>query len=440
MERVGTLGRLGIDETAVERSLHAVLEPTERGREELRQPRLGLSLSQRKLLLLLDGTRTLRAIADGEPALNAERVVGGAMRLDVLGLTAVRTGQLPAVGHGWSEPARSDAIGAAPPEPTTSRDARRVDAGTGRNADRSPSLRRGVGILVSLAFGAVVAGLLVMRPWSGDAAPEAASTPVPPHGKASAALRVPAAVPPAVVAAPTEVQPVAAPAAATRSPVEPSVASIPGPREVAREPVSAVTAAAPGTERAGARTRTPSPPAVASRPESARSAGAVPRAVPADPRPASALRSITGAAATTDELSPAAPSLGLPPPTVSTPPAVPARADADKGPGPAASGVASPVAPVVGGAVAARPPPLQPLQRVLPDFPPEAYREGLEGATLRARLHVAPDGGVQRVEISGTTLRERMFERSARDALARWRFPAGSGDRVYDTEVVFRLE
>jgi hypothetical protein len=64
----------------------------------------------------------------------------------------------------------------------------------------------------------------------------------------------------------------------------------------------------------------------------------------------------------------------------------------------------------------------------------------IDGATLRARLHLAPDGSVQRVDITGAILRERMFERSARAALSRRRFPSGSGDRVYDTEVAFKLE
>jgi len=79
---------------------------------------------------------------------------------------------------------------------------------------------------------------------------------------------------------------------------------------------------------------------------------------------------------------------------------------------------------------------LKPLSRVMPDFPPE----GREAVTLQARLAINPKGEVTRVDFDNASLRTRPFERAARTALLQWRFPEGSGDRLFRTEVAFKPE
>jgi outer membrane biosynthesis protein TonB len=79
-----------------------------------------------------------------------------------------------------------------------------------------------------------------------------------------------------------------------------------------------------------------------------------------------------------------------------------------------------------------------PLQRTPPIFPRDAIRQGLAEGTVRARLIIAADGTVERVETSVADARYAVFERPARAALTTWVFVPGAAGRVHETVLRFR--
>ena len=72
-----------------------------------------------------------------------------------------------------------------------------------------------------------------------------------------------------------------------------------------------------------------------------------------------------------------------------------------------------------------------------PEFPPEAVRQGIDQGTVRARLRIGADGRVESVTTSAAA-QSRVFERSARTALAEWSFPPGAAGRVYEVQLDYR--
>lgn len=79
----------------------------------------------------------------------------------------------------------------------------------------------------------------------------------------------------------------------------------------------------------------------------------------------------------------------------------------------------------------------QVVRRVEPAFPPEAAREGYDRGLVKARMTVAADGSVTKVEILESNPR-RAFDRAVTRALADWKFNAGAAGRTVDTEIAFR--
>jgi TonB family protein len=77
------------------------------------------------------------------------------------------------------------------------------------------------------------------------------------------------------------------------------------------------------------------------------------------------------------------------------------------------------------------------LQRVEPDFPREAIRDGHESGVVKVRMDVDAEGNVTRVEILESRPR-RVFDRAVSSALAQWKFNAGRPGRVIETEIAFR--
>jgi TonB family protein len=78
-----------------------------------------------------------------------------------------------------------------------------------------------------------------------------------------------------------------------------------------------------------------------------------------------------------------------------------------------------------------------PISREAPDFPREAIRTGVDAGAVRARLSIDAAGNVTNVQIVEARP-ARVFDRSVRETLARWKFNAGSDGRSYDTEVEFK--
>jgi periplasmic protein TonB len=81
---------------------------------------------------------------------------------------------------------------------------------------------------------------------------------------------------------------------------------------------------------------------------------------------------------------------------------------------------------------------LVPEERVPPAYPREAFFNGIQQGTVRARLVIGASGRVERVEVAGVTARDRVFERAASQALSTWRFAPGEAGRIYETRLEFR--
>lgn len=78
-----------------------------------------------------------------------------------------------------------------------------------------------------------------------------------------------------------------------------------------------------------------------------------------------------------------------------------------------------------------------PINRAAPDFPREAVRSGVESGTVRARLTIDSGGNVTNVQIVEARP-ARVFDRTVRETLSKWKFNTGADGRTYDTEVEFK--
>lgn len=129
------------------------------------------------------------------------------------------------------------------------------------------------------------------------------------------------------------------------------------------------------------------------------------------------------------ETKPASVAAGTPPPVVPSLAAPSANVIASAAPNAAATRPAPPsrdVTPVV--AVVAR---------EQPEFPREAMRAGIDTGNVRARLSINAAGDVTEVSILQAQP-PRVFDRSVKQALARWKFNAGADGRSYETDVGFK--
>jgi protein TonB len=77
------------------------------------------------------------------------------------------------------------------------------------------------------------------------------------------------------------------------------------------------------------------------------------------------------------------------------------------------------------------------ISREQPEFPRDALRAGIESGSVRARLTISASGEVTDVSILQAQP-PRVFDRSVKTALGRWRFNAGSNGRTFDTDVGFK--
>lgn len=77
------------------------------------------------------------------------------------------------------------------------------------------------------------------------------------------------------------------------------------------------------------------------------------------------------------------------------------------------------------------------VSREQPDFPRDAMRAGIESGSVRARMTINAAGEVTDVAILQAQP-PRVFDRSVRTALGRWKFNAGADGRTFDTEVGFK--
>jgi len=80
---------------------------------------------------------------------------------------------------------------------------------------------------------------------------------------------------------------------------------------------------------------------------------------------------------------------------------------------------------------------VSPVSRVAPDFPREAIRSGIDSGNVKARLAIDAGGNVTGVQIIESRP-ARVFDRTVRETLAKWKFNPGTDGRSYDTEVDFK--
>ncbi len=125
-------------------------------------------------------------------------------------------------------------------------------------------------------------------------------------------------------------------------------------------------------------------------------------------------------------------------------PAAPAVAQAAPAPAPApAKPVEAPVQ-VASAAPTARPAPEEPaairvLSREQPEFPRDAMKQGIESATVLAKMNINAAGNVTAVTILQARP-ARLFDRSVKASLERWKFNPGADGRSYETEISFKLQ
>lgn len=107
--------------------------------------------------------------------------------------------------------------------------------------------------------------------------------------------------------------------------------------------------------------------------------------------------------------------------------------------------VAEPPVQVASAAPTARPVPAEDPNRVSvvsreqPEFPKEAMRKGVDSAVVMARMTINASGNVTAVMIVQAKPL-RLFDRSVKESLSRWKFNPGADGRTYETEVTFKLQ
>lgn len=426
--------------------LNRILALTPAGQRELRDPRAGLSLPQRWLLVQVDGESSLADIAERTAGTaQVDRLPRDAAKLVSLGM-AYDVGE-PGPSEFGPSTQQGD-FAATVMSPPISAAMGLPPGGYGASRSRLPMLAIGG----ALALAGVGAGYLLWSPSSpappaaAPASPTAPSTgaaAVSPVQEAAASVAatlaapLPAraetpALPPPLPTSPGAVGPGAQPLPVATAPLQGGVAA---PAVVAPLPARAAS----GSRLAGNNPVAPLPYGSPAQPPARRSDEPALR-VGTEP-PAAAIVAPTATPAPTPAPPPA-------PAPASTAPAPPPVAVAPSPPPPAQS-VSTAPAPVAYSAPAPSPAPaslaaaaapLRPVSNPAPTFPREAVADSRREVLLKARLVVGPTGEVTRVEFTDSSPRDRAFERSARTTLLQWRFPEGSGERSYRTDLVFKLD
>jgi TonB family protein len=275
-----------------------------------------------------------------------------------------------------------------------------------------------------------------------------AAAPAPPSAPVPAPAPAPAPTPaPAPATAPPPAGPVAAAPATVAPAAPPPAAPAPAPKQTtappaappSSEPVRSEKAAGPAATRAEPQPSTPaaakpagSPPA-STKPQvaptqtaAAASTAASPAksAAPSETRPPAAMASKGGPPSGGDPARATAASPGPQYTTPSSPPpaapqvSVPSVATVDASPPPPQVAAVEPTRPAPPPAPTAPP---RALSAPKPPFPREAIRANVDKGRVVARLHIAADGSVNRIEIVSARP-ARLFEREVRETAMRWRY------------------
>ena len=425
--------------------LNRILALTPAGQRELRDPRAGLSLPQRWLLVQVDGESSLADIAEKTAGTaQVDRLPRDAAKLVSLGM-AYDVGE-PGPSEFGPSTQQGD-FAATVMSPPISAAMGLPPGGYGAARSRLPTLAIGG----ALALAGVGAGYLLWSP-SSTPKPAAAMSPLTPASAvASAVSPVQAAaasvaatlaaplpprtdtpgLPPPMPTSPGAVGPGAQPLPVATAPLQ---GGTPAPTVVSPLPARAasVSRLVGSNAVAPAPNGSPAPPAVRRSDEPALRSGA-------EPSPAAAVTTPAAAPAPTPAPPPAPASTAPAPQPVAVAPSPPPPAQSvNTAPAPVAYSAPSPspAPPLVAAAAA----PLRPLSNPAPTFPREAVADSRREVLLKARLVVGPTGEVTRVEFTDSSPRDRAFERSARTSLLQWRFPEGSGERSYRTDLVFKLD
>lgn len=420
--------------------LNRILALTPAGQRELRDPRAGLSLPQRWLLVQVDGESSLADIAEKTAGTaQVDRLPRDAAKLVSLGM-AYDVGE-PGPSEFGPSSQQAD-FAATVMSPPISSAMGRPSGAFGTPRSRLPMLAIGG----ALALAGVGAGYLL---WS----PSSASRPAPAAASAAAPSTPPAAVSSVQAAAASVAQLLATPSpgAPVTTGAPPPLPTVPGtagpgaqPLPVGAAPVTSPlpTRAASGSRfgGAGAAAASVAPYTTSAAPAPARRLDEPSARPGADAAPTVSVPPLAAAPspapAPLPAPVPAAGSAPAPPAAAAAPATTPAPAPAN----PATVAYSAPSSPPAAAPVAATAAPLRPLSNPAPAFPREGVADGRREVMLKARLVIGASGEVTRVEFSESSPRDRAFERSARSTLLQWRFPEGSGDRSYRTDLVFRLD
>lgn len=388
---------------------------------ELQAPQKALSITQRRMLALLEQPRSFAAIAASMHADEA-RVERDLARLIELGLVRriVHGKDAPAAPSRAAPPTVRAALPMARPAPPA----------------RSAARRAAVALIGLGTIGVAVAIAWSMRERTGSddasrvsAEVAAVSTPITPMTPIVAA---PTAAPQSTASL-TTASFSATPDAAPRTT---SLTATPDPRPPAHasEPVHGTHA----SEASAAKRSEPVVPPSAAHPEPspaslARSKDAPASAsAPAPPPAAAQVRRIEAPAAA---MVPASP-----PEASARPPAQPAEAAVPASVARPATEPTQPTLVATAPPSMLAPPPrpkLAPIVREEPEFPREALLSNITTGRVVARLTIDRDGHVASVDIVSAEPR-RVFDRSVNRALSRWRFEPSSESRTTEVEVDFK--
>jgi hypothetical protein len=410
-----------------------VLALSRSGREELRRPQAGLSLRQRKLLTLIDGKRSLSAIAAAEPSLHAERVARDAAQLLGRGFAELEQGWLqpitrPTTVMPTNPPATAPA---AKPQARPVKPVETVTQARPSKVKPAGSWRPMVWLALSVAASVGAAAAYLVQPPTTDASPTSASSAEPrpiSNAPAPPLLQEVAATPQRPAATPG--QPAESASVAVSRPARPEQTtaaqhSRPPPSPVAAEALAAapsqpVRTPAPNVAEADKATATPL-------------ATKTFEAAVAPQTPAVAVAVQASAAITEVPVPAAAVSTAEVASARATVAAAPAAVPADV---PAWAREFAPIAPETD-SVRSTAGALSPIERVPPIYPRDAARQGITRGSIRVRAVLAANGSVERVEFPSADAGSRVFERPARAALMTWVFPVGERGRVYETVLNF---
>jgi periplasmic protein TonB len=359
-----------------------LLRRTDAGHAELAAPANGLSITQRRLLTLLDTSATIGQLAATLP-IDDERLAREAVRLAQLGLVeAVVGADVPAPLVAAAAPVR---LG-APPAAHKAR----------------------------FGFAILAAGALAWIGWH-YATPPAPTA----HGQPAAQARNP-------VESPGSTADAAEPTAIATRVLRTETSE--RPRDTPKEGRTAASArtalAAPAATPGDARPHEPAAERFAAPVET--------------PSPTSAAAATPPAVQARSETSEAAPAAGAAPGVATAPaaaPSTPLTAPAEPVPIslPIQLAAATPPAQVVR---APAPSTLVAVSREAPEFPREALARGVDRGRVKVRLTVDAQGHVSKVDVLDASP-QRVFDRVVRETLARWQFEPGIGERTTTVDLAF---